>query len=232
MTMPQRSILPLAVISNVNTSPVTAFVHTDHLGRPTRMTDGTKATLWQATWKPWGEIQSFSGTQSLNQRFPGQYFQIETGLHYNWYRNYDPVTGRYTQPDPLRFIDGPSIYSYAGNSPFMMTDKKGLCAEDACVVETAIALCASNPACSAAAVATAAAVYGACVETGKAIRDWMSTPADDSEHKKNARPSTENKHEEGQARKKRDKFGGEKGDENREPFGKRPKRFKGVWPPK
>ena len=118
--------LPLAVVADVNTTPVLLHVHADHLGRPIRMTDGTKTTVWQASWKPWGEAQSISGSHSLNQRFPGQYFQIETGLHFNWHRHYDPVTGRYTQPDPLRFVDGPSVYAYAGNSPYIYTDRDGL----------------------------------------------------------------------------------------------------------
>jgi RHS repeat-associated protein len=90
------------------------------------MTSPAKATVWQATWKPWGEVQTISGTNSNNLRFPGQYFQIETGFHYNHHRMYDPVTGRYTQPDPLGFIDGPSVYAYAKNSPFMYTDREGL----------------------------------------------------------------------------------------------------------
>jgi RHS repeat-associated protein len=115
--------LPLAVI-DVATNTI-SYVHADHLGRPIRMTSGAKATVWQATWKPWGEVQTLSGTNSNNLRFPGQYFQIETGLHYNHHRMYDPVTGRYTQPDPLRFVDGPSVYAYAGNSPFMRVDRDG-----------------------------------------------------------------------------------------------------------
>ena len=90
------------------------------------MTDAAKATVWQATWTPFGAPHSLSGTALNNLRFPGQYFQIETGLAYNWHRTYDPTTGRYTQPDPLRFIDGPSVYAYAGNSPFMETDRSGL----------------------------------------------------------------------------------------------------------
>ncbi len=101
-------------------------VHTDHLGRPVRMTDAARATVWQASWKPWGEIENISGTILNNLRFPGQYFQIETNLAYNHHRHYDPVTGRYTQPDPLGFVDGPSVYAYAGNSPFMRTDRSGL----------------------------------------------------------------------------------------------------------
>jgi RHS repeat-associated protein len=67
-----------------------------------------------------------SGTRTQNLRLPGQYFQIETNLAYNHHRHYDPTTGRYTQPDPLGFVDGPSIYAYAGSSPFMVTDPSGL----------------------------------------------------------------------------------------------------------
>jgi RHS repeat-associated protein len=114
--------LPLAI---AETTTLT-HVHADHLGRPIRMTDAAKATVWQATWKPWGEIHQLSGTLTQNLRFPGQYFQIETGLHYNHHRHYDPITGRYTQPDPLRFVDGPSVYAYVKSSPLMLTDRSGL----------------------------------------------------------------------------------------------------------
>jgi RHS repeat-associated protein len=118
--------LPLAIVSDVGTAaPRLLAVHTDHLGRPTRLTDSVRSTVWSASWTPWGEPHSLSGGETLNLRFPGQYFQIETGLAYNWHRHYDATTGRYTQPDPLRFIDGPSLYAYAGNSPFMFVDEDG-----------------------------------------------------------------------------------------------------------
>jgi RHS repeat-associated protein len=90
------------------------------------MTNAAKSTVWSASYKPWGEVQAITGSATQNLRFPGQYFQIETGLAYNWHRTYDPVTGRYTQPDPLGFVDGPSVYAYAGNSPYMNVDPKGL----------------------------------------------------------------------------------------------------------
>lgn len=118
--------LPLAVTDIVTTTSTLYMVHTDHLGRPIRMTDGTKATVWQATYKPFGEVQTTSGTKANNLRFPGQYFQIETAYAYNWHRHYDPISGRYTQPDPLRFVDGPSMYAYGKNSPVMITDRTGL----------------------------------------------------------------------------------------------------------
>ena len=118
--------LPLAVVDGVNTvTPALLMVHSDHLGRPIRITDSTKATVFQAQYKPYGEVFTTSGTKALNLRFPEQYFQIETGLNYNWNRHYDPVTGRYTQVDPLRFVDGPSRYAYVRSSPFMRVDRDG-----------------------------------------------------------------------------------------------------------
>jgi RHS repeat-associated protein len=58
-------------------------------------------------------------------RFPGQYFQIEDGLSYNWHRNYDPTLGRYSQADPLGFVDGPGVYNYVLSSPLMGVDPSG-----------------------------------------------------------------------------------------------------------
>jgi RHS repeat-associated protein len=88
-------------------------------------------------------VQSITGTGALNLRFPARWFQCrafrpaprsgvgrrhqnETGLHYNWHRSYDPTIGRYTQPDPLGFVDGPSVYGYAKHSPLIAIDYDGL----------------------------------------------------------------------------------------------------------
>jgi len=117
---------PIAVVDAVNTaSPATWWVHTDHLNRPVQMTDATKATVWQATWLPFGAPQAITGTSTLDARFPGQWFQLESGLHQNWWRHYDPTTGRYTQSDPLEFVDGQNIYGYVVGSPFGYVDPTG-----------------------------------------------------------------------------------------------------------
>jgi RHS repeat-associated protein len=72
---------------------------------------------------------NITGAASNNLRFPGQYFLIEAGLHYNWHRHYDPTLGRYLQPDPLGLeallSDGPSTYGYVGQSPAMYIDPTG-----------------------------------------------------------------------------------------------------------
>jgi RHS repeat-associated protein len=93
------------------------------------MTNPNGAILWRAIYRPFGEVQQIIGGQTLDYRFPGQWFMLETGLHYNWHRWYDATTGRYTQPDPIGMPDGPSRYAYARNSPLMYVDPDGLYTE-------------------------------------------------------------------------------------------------------
>eukprot|EP01042_Synura_sphagnicola_P012727 gene12727-16177_t len=90
------------------------------------MTDQSKALVWDAVYRPFGAVEAITGPAALDARFPGQWFQLETGLHYNWHRHYDATTGRYLQPDPLGFVDGPSVYAYALNSPQLWSDPEGL----------------------------------------------------------------------------------------------------------
>jgi RHS repeat-associated protein len=117
---------PLAVVNAVNTAtPATYYVHVDHLNRPVMMTDGAKAQVWAATWQAWGGSYAITGPQANDSRFPGQWFQLESGLHYNWHRHYDPSIGRFTQPDPLGFVDGPSVYGYVKGLPQQGIDPDG-----------------------------------------------------------------------------------------------------------
>ena len=124
------STISRSVVSNVNTaSPKPLYVHADHLNRPVMMTDQSRAKVWEASYKPFGEVQSVTGLNDKTQRFPGQWYQIETGLTYNWHRHYDGTIGRYLQADPLGLkallSDGPSIYGYAGQSPLVYVDPTG-----------------------------------------------------------------------------------------------------------
>ncbi|NOU05145.1 MAG: RHS repeat-associated core domain-containing protein [Hyphomicrobiaceae bacterium] len=89
------------------------------------MTDGAKAQVWAATWQAWGGSYAITGPQANDARFPGQWFQLESGLHYNWHRHYDPSIGRYTQPDPLGFVDGPDLFGYVGGHPVSYVDPDG-----------------------------------------------------------------------------------------------------------
>jgi RHS repeat-associated protein len=96
-------------------------------------TDATGAVVWSARYLPFGgidEVLVLTGAlpDGTALRFPGQWFQPETGLHQNWMRDYDPTTGRYLQADPLGLVDGASVYGYARQSPITYTDPTGLSA--------------------------------------------------------------------------------------------------------
>jgi RHS repeat-associated protein len=123
--------IPIAVVGNVATSPTLWMVHTDHLLRPARMTDATGALVWDVIFRPFGEVNNISENPATNaQRFPGQWFQLQNGLAYNWHRHYDASLGRYVSSDPLGLTamlsDGPSTYGYAGQRPGVKIDPTGL----------------------------------------------------------------------------------------------------------
>lgn len=164
--------MPIAVVADVDTtSPNLYFVHADHLERPLKMTDASKAVVWDAVYNPFGDVNAITGTAANNLRFPGQYFLIEAGLYYNWHRHYDPTLGRYTQPDPLKFVNGPSIYSYAKSAPQKNVDPRGLQAGVAAAAAAAAArggaagiaiICARHPALCAGTAAAAVEVWNFC----------------------------------------------------------------------
>jgi RHS repeat-associated protein len=78
------------------------YYHNDHLGTPLAMTDAGGAIVWKAAYDPFGEAQvDPASTVTNNFRFPGQYYDEESGLHYNYHRYYDPRTGRYMTADPI-----------------------------------------------------------------------------------------------------------------------------------
>jgi len=66
------------------------------------------------------------GTFSFNLRFPGQYFDSETGLFYNYFRDYDPAVGRYVESDPIGLAGSINTYAYVGGNPLSRFDVYGL----------------------------------------------------------------------------------------------------------
>jgi RHS repeat-associated protein len=111
---------PVAVIEG----GVISFVRADHIGRPVFATNATGAKTWTATYTPFGGVHTSTGALPT-ARFPGQWFQSESGLHQNWMRDYDPTTGRYLQADPLGLVDGASVYGYVKQSPMRFMDPTG-----------------------------------------------------------------------------------------------------------
>ena len=101
------------------------YIHNDHLGTPQIFTDQSQTVVWRANYKPFGEVAVNIGNIVNNLRFPGQYFDEETGLHQNYFRDYDPGLGRYVQSDPIGFGGGSNTYAYVGNDPVSHFDEDG-----------------------------------------------------------------------------------------------------------
>jgi RHS repeat-associated protein len=100
-------------------------VVTDHLATPNRLVDLAGTVVWDAVWRPFGELESLTATVTFPLRLPGQYFDAETGLHYNYQRDYDPALGRYIQSDPIGLDGGANWYEYAGGNPLRFSDPTG-----------------------------------------------------------------------------------------------------------
>jgi RHS repeat-associated protein len=211
-----------------------SFVRADHIGRPVFATNATGVKVWTATYTPFGGVHTSTGSLP-EARFPGQWFQSESGLHQNWMRDYDPTTGRYLEAGPLGLVDGASVYGYVGQNPGRWIDPRG---EQTATMDGPMSLpkgvgggtalgeivswCASRIALPLALVWPNQMGDGTC-------NDQCSAMA--AEHTKGARPSTKARHEEGEARRDKD-YGREKGDEARGPPRKPPPGYKGPWPPK
>jgi len=104
------------------------------LGTPraiTRPSDNAVVWKWENS-DPFGanlpnEDPANTGTTfRYNLRFPGQYYDEETGTHYNYFRDYDPATGRYVQSDPIGLTGGINTYAYVGGNPLEFSDPTGL----------------------------------------------------------------------------------------------------------
>ncbi|MFY9259303.1 MAG: RHS repeat-associated core domain-containing protein [Gallionella sp.] len=110
----------------------TYYIHSDHLDSPRSITNSAGQEVWR--WDntdPFGnnianENPAKLGTFTFNLRFPGQYFDKETGLHYNVNRDYNPAVGRYVESDPIGLRGGINTYTYVEGNPLWDTDPLGL----------------------------------------------------------------------------------------------------------
>ncbi len=125
---PQNSLgnAPIAIKHNDNGITQTSYYQNDHLNTPQMLTRPNGAIVWQGQYDAFGE-----GTQTNTQvsnpiRFPGQYQDDETGLHYNWHRYYDNSIGGYVTRDPIGLDGGINTYGYVGGNPLTRMDPEGL----------------------------------------------------------------------------------------------------------
>lgn len=121
--------LPLGIVDGAGAAATASFIHADGLGSARAVTSSTGVVLWQWAYasNPFGEnAPTSSAGYVLNLRFPGQYFDAESGLSYNVNRDYEASTGRYVQSDPIGLSGGISTYLYAGAQPLTFIDMLGL----------------------------------------------------------------------------------------------------------
>ncbi|MDT3607985.1 RHS repeat-associated core domain-containing protein [Cronobacter dublinensis] len=132
----EGSYEPLARVDSVFDDCEIYWYHTELNGLPERVTDADGQTVWRGQFSTWGKTERELSVPQWqvpqNLRFQGQYLDRESGLHYNLFRYYDPVAGRYTQMDPIGLAGGINTYSYVGD-PLVWVDPWGLmsCGSDA-----------------------------------------------------------------------------------------------------
>lgn len=117
--------------ANSANPPLVYFVHSDHLNTPRVVVDRANNLRWRWMAEPFGVSAaepnpSGLGTFTLNLRLPGQYFDQESALHYNYFRDYDSSLGRYVQSDPIGLAGGVNTYAYVDGNPLMYIDPYGL----------------------------------------------------------------------------------------------------------
>jgi RHS repeat-associated protein len=102
---------PLALIKNGKVY----FYQLDQLGTPLSLTDSENTIVWQAHYSVFGQASVTINNIDNPIRFQGQYYDKESGLHYNHFRYYDPETGRFISQDPIGLLGGINHYQYAPN---------------------------------------------------------------------------------------------------------------------
>lgn len=110
------------------------YLHSDHLNTPRLATNQSQQEVWRWKSDAFGNGVAVSaqgsGLNAINLRFPGQYYDSESGLHYNYFRDYDPQTGRYVESDPIGLNGGLNTYGYVKGNPTAFTDTYGLALDD------------------------------------------------------------------------------------------------------
>ena len=120
-----ESSIPNASLSGSSTSY--AFLHTDHLETPILGTNKAGMQIWKAVSEAFGDTRVHNGSAiTMNLRLAGQYFDRESGLHHNYFRDYRPGVGRYAQRDPIGLDGGVNAYQYVEGNPLSYIDPEGL----------------------------------------------------------------------------------------------------------
>jgi RHS repeat-associated protein len=244
----------LAAVATSARAQTVEYLHTDALGSVVAVTDANRNVLERREYEPYGS--QLTPAVANGPGYAGHVQDAATGLVYMQQRYYDAQIGRFLSVDPVTANVGTGAnfnrYWYVNNSPYRYVDPTG---RVPLAIPLAIEACVASFACTATAAAGAVVVGNAIEQSGDEIAEALGAVTDAvadahqslvtsivdeieqvekaleaRSHKKGARPSTQEKHEKGQARKRQDR-GGEKGDDRRDPPRKRPPDHKGPWPP-
>ncbi|WP_163834845.1 RHS repeat-associated core domain-containing protein [Spartinivicinus ruber] len=115
-----------------STKQQVAYIHSDHLNTPRVATNKAGQAIWQWQSDAFGvgvaneDVDGNGQKTVVALRFPGQVFDPESGLHYNYYRDYDPTLGRYIESDPIGLNGGLNTYAYVDANPVLYVDPLGL----------------------------------------------------------------------------------------------------------
>jgi RHS repeat-associated protein len=148
--LPTESGQPIPIGQHRGT--IISATHSDHLGTPRKITGTDNNTAWQLPYSAFGEnaptglltptsnaelaltndaatatrLTTSSPLLVYNLRFPGQYFDSESRLSYNYFRSYQAERGGYTQSDPIGLAGGLNRFGYVGGNPLGFSDPMGL----------------------------------------------------------------------------------------------------------
>jgi RHS repeat-associated protein len=176
-------------------------VQTDHLNTPRRLTNSAKQVAWQWAFSAFGDEQPTlarnrfvdpvttpnAGTTTIadvtfNLRYPGQYADKESGLHFNWMRSYSPNNGRYTQADPIGLSGGWNRFAYANSNPVKYSDPTGLIVgvDDLIITGGVLVVgCAMSSGCSAAVTNAVSSAISTVNNAASSFIEFCSPKTDD-----------------------------------------------------
>jgi len=118
-------ILTHSIVAQIPETKIYYYIN-DHLGTPMKVIDENNTVVWSADYNPFGDADITVNTFENNLRFPGQFYDQESQLHYNYHRYYQSDIGRYLSADPIGLDGGINIYAYVLNNPVRLSDPLGL----------------------------------------------------------------------------------------------------------